>query len=263
MKLISWNVASVRARMGALTKLLTEQNPDVVLVQETKTMDKDFPFFDLQMAGYHSYIAPQKSFNGVAILSKEPLKNVNIVLPHFTQTGDLQARFIEGVLPDGTHLICVYVPNGNPPANNPADVMRLHYKLEWMKALTAHVKGLLDAKIPVILGGDFNVIERDTDVYNPEAYRSNALMVPPVRAAFEELCSLPLICATRLKNPDPHTYSFWDFQMGAWPKNWGMLLDYFFVSKTLGERLESAPIYKDARGWEKTSDHVPILLILK
>lgn len=263
MKLISWNVASIRARMPALTKLLVEQNPDIVLIQETKTMDKDFPFFDLQIAGYNCYIAPQKSFNGVAILSKEPLKNVNIVLPNFTESGEPQARFIEGDLQNGTRIICVYVPNGNPPANNPEDTTRLAYKLDWMKALTAHLDSVLKRGVPVILGGDFNVLALDTDVYNPEAYRNNALMVPSVRAAFKDLSTLPLTNATRVQNPEPHTYSFWDFQMGAWPKNWGMLLDYFFVSETLAKRLESAPIYKDVRGWEKTSDHVPILLILK
>lgn len=263
MELISWNVASIRARMPALTKLLADKNPDIVLLQETKTMDADFPFFDLQIAGYHSYIAPQKSFNGVAILSKTPLKNVNIVLPNFKETGETQARFIEGDLPDGTRLICVYIPNGNPPAKAPEDTSRLAYKLAWMQALTAHINGLLHAGIPVILGGDFNVIERDTDVYNPDAYRTNALMVPEVRTAFEKLSALPLVNATRLKNPEAHTYSFWDFQMGAWHKNWGMLLDFLFVDEKMATRIESAPIYKDVRGWEKTSDHVPISLTLK
>lgn len=263
MKIVSWNVASVRARMPALVKFLQTYQPDVVLLQEIKTMENDFPFFDLKIEGYYAYIAGQKSYNGVAILSKEPLKDIKIVLPGFTEQGESQARFIEGTGADGTHVICVYVPNGNAPQKDPADTSRLTYKLAWIKALTIHINTLLYNKTPLIIGGDFNVIERDTDVYNPEAYRTNALMVPPVRAAFAELTTLSLTNLIRFRHPEPHFYSFWDFQMGAFAKDWGMLLDHLFVSSDLTVRLIDAGVYKEVRGWDKTSDHAPIWCDLK
>lgn len=272
MKIVSWNVASIRARMPALEAFLKNYNPDIVFLQEIKITQDIFPFHDFQEKRYHAVICGQKSYNGVAILSKEPLSNVKTVLPGFTdpcnapKISDLlladptpdQARFIEATLPNGIHLICVYVPNGNPPMKDPNDTSKLTYKLAWMQALNAHVSDLLKQKHSLILGGDFNVIEKDGDVYNPDAYRDNALMVPPVRDQFETLNRLPLTNTVRSYFPEPGTYSFWDFQMGAWAKNWGMLLDHLFISDDLQDRLINAGIYKEVRGWEKTSDHAPI-----
>lgn len=257
MKIISWNVASIRARMSALERVLATYAPDIVLLQETKATEDTFPFFDLKIAGYNAYIAGQKSYNGVAILSKEPLKDVQVTLPDLSEE-PTQARFIEGVLPNGIHIISVYVPNGNPPQNDSADQTRLAYKLKWMEALNQYTAHLIRQNQPLILGGDFNVIERDTDVYKPEAYRTNALMVEPVRTHFAALSGLALTNVIRKFNPQEHTYSFWDFQRGAWYKNNGMLLDYLFVSDNLSERVQNAGIYKEVRGWDKTSDHAPI-----
>ena len=259
-KIISWNVASIRARLPALIKLLNEQNPDIVLLQEIKAEENNFPFFDLKVAGYNSVICGQKSYNGVAILSKEPLKNV--VSELFVEEVP-QARFIEAETPSGDIVISVYVPNGNPPEKDPFDKSRLTYKLKWMQALNTHIKSLLDSGKKVILGGDFNVIERDTDVYNPESYRDNALMLPEVREQYTALLNLSIINAIRFKNSEPHTYSFWDFQMGAWPRNLGMLLDAIFVNEHRKEAIDSAGVYKDVRGWEKTSDHAPVYVVLK
>ena len=259
-KIISWNVASIRARMLALEKLLTKESPDIVCLQEIKAEENNFPFFELKTLGYEAIINGKKSYNGVAILSKEKLTDINIKL----MDEDLpQARFIEAKMSDGTVVISVYVPNGNPPEKDPEDKTRLAYKLKWMHALNEHMKALLSAGHKVILGGDFNVIERDTDVYNPDLFRDNALMLPEVREFYGELTSLPITNVIRLKNPEPNTYSFWDFQMGAWPRNKGILLDALFIDSNRANRVESAGVYKEVRGWDKTSDHAPIYLVLK
>lgn len=258
MKIMSWNVASVRARMETLSKVLTTWTPDIMMLQEIKAVEEQFPFFDFQILGYKAYISGQKAYNGVALLSKEPLDNIITALPGFEEEGDAQARFIEGVTKQGIHIICVYVPNGNPPMKDPFDTSKLHYKLRWMEALTRHIENLLSGGKSVILGGDFNVIERDGDVYNPDAYRDNALMVPPVREKFANLNALSLHNSIRALHPQDGLYSFWDFQMNAWRRNFGMLLDHLFVSQDLKERVTDAGILKEVRGWEKTSDHVPI-----
>ena len=259
MKIVSWNVASVRARMETLTRFLSEYEPDVVLLQEIKATDETFPFFDFQVAGYQSVICGQKSYNGVAILSKIPIKRVQTNLPNLNET-DPQARFIEAVLSDDTHVICVYVPNGNPPANNPSDTSRLDYKLKWMSTLNIYIQSLLKDNKSIILGGDFNVIVKDSDVYNPELYRNNALMIPSVREKFYELSTLPLTNVIRYFHPEEHYYSFWDFMGGAYPRNLGMLLDYLFVSYDIAQGLTDGGVYKEVRGWNKTSDHAPIWL---
>ena len=258
-KIISWNVASIRARLPALQKLLMEEAPDVVLLQEIKAEENSFPFFDLKTWGYNAVICGQKSYNGVAILSKDKSQNItsNFGMPE----DPLQARFLQAEVGDLT-FICVYVPNGNSPEKDPQDTTKLTYKLAWMESLNRHIQSLLDAKRNFVLGGDFNVIELDSDVYNPEVFRTNALMLPEVRERYAQLNRLAVTNAIRLKNPEPHTYSFWDFQMAAWPRNKGMLLDALFVNNELKNHIKDAGILKQVRGWEKTSDHAPIYLIL-
>lgn len=262
-KIISWNVASVRARWETLKNLLRQETPDIVLLQEIKATNDTFPFMDCQIEGYHAIISGQKGFNGVAILSKNPLKNVITQLPNLSQEDCEQARFIQAETTNGTLLICVYVPNGNPPEKNLADTSRLAYKHRWMTTLTKHILKLTQERKTFILGGDFNVIERDEDVYNPEIYRTNALILPSVRKDFADLTKLPIDNLIRRFNPNPYTYSFWDFQRGAWHKNNGMLLDYLFISQNLSHKVESACIYKNVRGWPKTSDHAPIGCLIK
>lgn len=259
-KIISWNVASLRARMPALKRLLEEERPDVVCVQETKATEETFPAFELQLAGYKAALAGQKSYNGVAILARQPLTDVIARLPTLDES-EPQARFIQATLPDGCVVISVYVPNGNPPERDPADTSRLNYKLKWLDALARHMDSLLQSDKKIILCGDFNVIVRDTDVYNPQAFEGNALMLPAVRAAFAKITALPLVNALREKHPEEHLYSFWDFQMGAWQRNWGILLDYIFTSSATG--IADCRVLKDVRGWDKTSDHAPVMLIEK
>ena len=261
-QIISWNVASVRSRMPVLSKFLQENQPDIVFLQEIKATEENFPFLDFKALGYEAVISGQKAYNGVAILSKIPLKDVMRELPHLPLTDSPQARFIQGRLPDGTILVSVYVPNGTAPMNDPTDTSRLEYKLKWMQVFTDYIDALIQSGKQVLIGGDFNVIERDTDVYNPEVFRDSSLMVPPVREAFEKFSKLALINLVRQFNPDPNTYSFWDFQGGAWPRNHGILLDFFFATKELADMVKSASIYREVRGWEKTSDHAPIGCII-
>ena len=257
-KIISWNVASVRARLPALLKFLEQEQPDIMFLQEIKATDDTFPFFDLQIAGYTSVISGQKGYNGVAILSRQPVRNITDTLPNFTD----QARFLQVETFTGQVLICIYAPNGNPPEKDPTDTTRLTYKLNWFSALKDHLAPLIQSGKSIILGGDFNVIERDTDVYCPDLFRNSALMIPPVRQAFTNLNNLPLHNIIRHFYPDSNTYSFWDFQGGAWPKNNGILLDFFLTDSKTFSCVKSAKIYKEVRGWPQTSDHVPIGMTL-
>jgi len=251
-RIISWNVASVRARIPVLIPFLRTEHPDFIFLQEIKATDDVFPFMDFQIEGYRSIIAGQKGYNGVAILSREPLNNIQDKLEGFED----QARFIQAETERGIVLISVYVPNGNPPEKDPEDTGRFEYKIQWMEALNQHIQSLIRQGKKVVLGGDFNVIERDSDVYNPEVFRGGALLNEKVRAVYGTLEKKGLINPIRQFNPEPQTYSFWDFQGGAWPQNRGILLDAFWV--TADVPVKGAKIYREMRGLKGTSDHVPI-----
>jgi len=251
-RIISWNVASVRARMPVLTDFLRQERPDIVFLQEIKATEETFPFMDFQIEGYRAVISGQKGYNGVAILSNNNLLNVQDKLKGFED----QARFIQAETPEGLVLISVYVPNGNPPEKEPFSTERLDYKLRWMTALNAHIEALVGQGRQVILGGDFNVIERDTDVYDPELFRGGALLCDSVRRVYAELSKKGLKNAIRAFNSEPYTYSFWDFQGGAWSRNNGILLDAMWVTDNI--QVKNARIYKEIRGLSGTSDHVPV-----
>ena len=261
-RIISWNVASVRSRLPVLENFLQKFQPDVMFLQEIKATEDNFPFMDFKRMGYTAIINGQKAYNGVAFLSKTALTDVVRELPGVPESDPVQARFIQARLPDKTVIICVYVPNGAPPVNDSSDTSRLKFKIEWLNALTDHVQNLLNQGERIILGGDFNVIEYDSDVYNAQSFEGSALIVPEVRQAFEKLNQTGLKNMIRSFNPEAHTYSFWDYQMGAWPRNLGILLDFFFVSPDLVSSVKSAEICRDVRGWTKTSDHAPIAMEL-
>lgn len=255
-KIISWNVASIRARMDTLKALLEHENPDIVFLQEIKVEEDKFPFFELRIIGYESVISGQKSWNGVAVLSKEPITLKSAALPGFED----QARFVEALQADGTHLISVYVPNGQAPASDPTDTSRLEYKLKWLAALKEYLQGVEN----YIIGGDFNVIEQDKDVYNPALFENSVLMIPPVRKAFRELLSLPMENPMRQWHENEQFYTFWDFQSGAWPRNHGIFLDYIFLSSNrFKDKIIRADVLKEYRSCEKPSDHAPIVVELE
>ncbi|MBP5161039.1 MAG: exodeoxyribonuclease III [Alphaproteobacteria bacterium] len=256
--LMSWNVASIRARMGLLSQVLSTQQPDIVLLQEVKTLPEQFPWEQLKDLGYQAVLSGEKAFNGVAILAKEPLTEVKTAFDDMPQT---QARFIQARWHDYT-VVCVYVPNGAPPMNQPEDTSRLAYKLAWFDAFNAYMKTLLAEGRPVILGGDFNVIAQPTDVYNPDVFAGGVLMCDEVLERFDRLQKLPMVNALRCFHKEPHLYSFWDFQGGAWQRNNGILLDAVFVSADVKDRLQDAYLQKELRAAEKPSDHVPLCVKL-
>lgn len=258
----TWNINSVNARLPALLAYLNEKQPDFMLLQEIKCQNDNFPAEEIAKAGYHAIVSGQKSYNGVAILSKEELLNPLYALPEVPQSDTPQARFVQGETKDGLKIISVYVPNGNPPLKDPTSKEKLYYKLAWQDALTAYAKKLLAENASFIIGGDFNVIINDADVYNPEAYRTNALMVPEVRQKMQDLHNLGLVNAFKTFHPEGGNYSFWDYTMKAWQRNMGMLIDDILLSPDLAPRLQESFIDKPMRGIEKASDHVPLWAVL-
>lgn len=258
-KIISWNVASLRARMPLIQQLLEKESPDVLMLQETKIEDDKFPSLDFFELGYRVVTSGQKAWNGVALLSKEPLTSLKRALTGFED----QARFAEGTLSSGLCFMTAYVPNGQAPEKTPHDLTRLHYKLAWMDELVRMMKTKIAQKIPFILGGDFNVIYEDRDVYNAALFEGNALIVPPVREKMKKMFETGALNVLRFFHPEDGFYTFWDFQGGAWPRNRGILLDGFFVSPDLKDKLVSADVLKEYRSLEKPSDHAPIVCVIK
>ncbi len=261
-KIISYNVAGLRARIPLVQRLMDEEAPDFLLLQEIKVTNETLPFSAFKGIPYHLSFIGQKSFNGVAVFSKQAPDEIITALPDLKEEIP-QARFIEARFQNRLSVISVYVPNGNPPEKDPADTTRFNYKLDWMATLTRYIGRLIDEGRSFIIGGDFNVIAQDSDVYNPDAYRQNALMLPPVRQAFQTFAQTGVVNTLRHMTQQEHLYSFWDFQSGAWRKNNGMLLDYIFVSPDLKAEITDCRILKPYRGFDKPSDHVPVCCVLK
>lgn len=250
MKIATWNVNSVKARLPNVLEWLGQANPDVVLLQEIKCQDEGFPALEFESLGWRTAIHGQKSYNGVAILSRRPITELVRGLPE--GDGDDQARYIEATI-DGLRVASLYLPNGNPAPGEKFD-----YKLRWMRRLIRHAKALLDTGRPFVLGGDYNVCPTDLDVYDPPAWRDDALCRPESRALYRELMHLGLTDAFRALHPDePGRYSFWDYQAGAWQRDLGLRIDHLLLSPQAADRLAEAGIDKGPRGREKASDHTP------
>lgn len=253
MKVATWNVNSVKARIEAVLGWLKEAEPDVVGFQEIKCLDEAFPRLEFEALGYNVETFGQKTYNGVAILSKHPIEDVTRGLPGFE---DSQSRYIEAVIaPKGAKPIrfcCLYLPNGNPVASE-----KYPYKLSWMAALQARVESLLPLEEALVVAGDYNVIPAADDVHDPAAWAKDALFLPETRAAYRRLCHLGLTDAIRACNALPGQYTFWDYQAGAWPKNNGIRIDHLLLSSQAADRLAAAGIDRHVRGWDKASDHVP------
>jgi exodeoxyribonuclease III len=258
MRIVTWNVNSVRQRLEHLLAYLKEAEPDALCLQEIKTVDEQFPRLEIESAGYHVETHGQKTFNGVAIISRSRLEDVRRGLPG--DPSDEQARYIEGVLPFGSAAIrvaSIYLPNGNPP-----NTEKYPYKLSWMERLRAHAAGLLVQEEPLVLAGDYNVIPEPHDCHDPAAWAQDALFLQQTRAAFRSLLTLGLTEAVRAVT-DERLYTFWDYQAGAWQRNNGIRIDHLLLSPQAADRLESAVVHKHVRGWEKPSDHVPVMIALK
>ena len=254
MKLATWNVNSIKARLDAARAWLGEAQPDVVCLQETKTTDEAFPADAFESLGYNCAVHGQKTYNGVAILSKRPLEDVTPRLPG--GNGDDHARYIEAVVP-GEHGIVrvasVYAPNGNPIGTD-----KFKYKLGWLERLAQHAQELLALEEPLALMGDFNVIPDDDDCYDPRAWEMDALFQPESRAAFRRVECLGFTDAFRACHAETQQYTFWDYQAGAWQKDHGIRIDHILLSPQAGDRLSGCGIDKHVRGREKPSDHVPV-----
>lgn len=253
MKLASFNINGIKARMEALTAWLQEAAPDVVVLQEIKSVDENFPRTHFESMGYRVETHGQKAFNGVAILSKLPLTDIRRGLPG--DDTDEQARWIEAVV-DGPRPIRVcglYLPNGNP-VPGPKYV----YKLAWMARMELRVRDLLAAEEAFVCLGDYNVIPQAIDAARPENWTTDALFLPQSRDALRRMENLGLTEGIRTRLPGAGVYTFWDFQAGAWERNNGIRIDHVMLSPQAADRLESAGIDKAARGGDKPSDHVPV-----
>ena len=254
MKIATFNINGIKARTEALPRWLDDAQPDVVLLQEIKSVDEAFPREPLEDLGYNVETHGQKGFNGVAILSKRPLEDVTRGLPG--DDSDEQARWIEATISgdEAAVRVCgLYLPNGNPAPGPKYD-----YKLAWMERLHARAQDLLASEEIALMAGDYNVIPQEEDVHNPEAWTEDALYLPETRAAWRRLLSLGFTEAFRALNAAPLNYTFWDYQAGAWQKNNGIRIDHFLLTPQAADRLRACEIDKAPRGKEKPSDHTPI-----
>ena len=250
LKIATWNVNSVKARLGNVLDWLGAFAPDVVLLQETKTVDAGFPATEIEALGYNLALHGQKSYNGVAILSKRPIEAVRRGLPGDDE--DAQARYIEAEI-SGVRVASIYLPNGNP-----VDSEKFPYKLAWMDRLYDHAARLLEAEEAVVLGGDYNIVPADGDVYDPEAWRDDALCRPDSRARFRAMLNLGYTEAFRALHSEIGVYSFWDYQRGRWHRDEGLRIDHLLLSPHAADRLEACEIDSAPRARPKASDHTPV-----
>lgn len=255
MKLATYNVNSINARLPIVLRWLDECRPDVVCLQELKAIQENFPEEALKNAGYESIWHGQKSWNGVAILSRigQPTE-ICRALPGDSE--DTHSRYIEATINE-IMVGCLYLPNGNP-----APGPKFDYKLRWLDRLIAHGQSLLEQGAPVILTGDFNVIPTELDVYKPERWLDDALFRPETRDAFRRLIAQGWTDALRTLHPDETLYTFWDYFRNAFGRNAGLRIDHFLLSPTVVPRLRAAGVDRHVRGWEKTSDHAPVWIEL-
>jgi len=253
MKITSWNVNSVRARIINIINYLKISKPDILMMQEIKTEDKNFPYDNFSSLDYESHVFGQKSYNGVAIISKSKLENIRIDL---IKDKLKQSRIISAEIKynkKNIQLINIYIPNGNP-----VDTEKYSYKKEWLDTLIKNLKTLSKKNENIILGGDFNIIPSAEDVYNVKSFEDDALYRLEIRKKLREMINLGFHDVFRHINNDKEGYTFWNYMRGAWEKNNGMRIDHFLVSNSLLSNVKNIKINKDPRGKEKPSDHTPI-----
>lgn len=257
MRLATWNVNSVNARLETVVRWFEEARPDVACLQEIKCVDEKFPAEAFERLGYNVEVLGQKTYNGVALLSRTPLEDVRRGLPG--DEADEQARYIEALVsgPRPVRVGGLYLPNGNP-----VNTEKFDYKLAWMGRLHRHAQDLLALEEPLALMGDYNVIPEPRDAENPEKWADDALFQPRSREAFRALKWLGLSDAYLQADGAAGAYTFWDYQAGAWPRNHGIRIDHALLSPQAADRLRGCEIHRDVRGWDKPSDHVPLVIDL-
>jgi len=258
MRIASWNVNSINARLETVVAWFKEAAPDVACLQEIKCVDEAFPREAFESLGYNVQVHGQKSYNGVALLSKTPLEDVRRGLPG--DDGDDHARYLEAVVsgPRPVRVASIYLPNGNPIGTE-----KFAYKLGWMDRLHRHAQSLLAFEEPLALLGDYNVIPEAQDCDDPPAWMGDALFQPESRAAWRSLKWLGLTDAYLQADGRPNVYTFWDYQAGAWRRDHGIRIDHALLSPQAADRLRGFEIHKDVRSWDKPSDHVPIVAELE
>jgi exodeoxyribonuclease III len=254
MRIATWNVNSIRQRLDSLTAWLAERQPDIVCLQEIKCTEDAFPRAPLEALGYNVAVHGQKTFNGVALLSKLPFDEVSPGL--LGDENDAQARFLEVLVSTKqgvVRVVSLYLPNGNPAPGEKYD-----YKLKWMDRFIAFSRERLKLEEPLVLAGDYNVIPETRDASRPQAWVKDALFLPPTREKYRALIHLGFIDALRAVSDAGDLYTFWDYQAGAYQKNNGIRIDHLLLSPQAADRLEDAGIDRHVRGWDKPSDHVPV-----
>ena len=253
----SWNVNSVRARIDNIKSYLLKYKPDILMMQEIKTEDVNFPYDDFAAMDYESHVFGQKSYNGVAIISKGKLKNIktNLIKDKLKQSRIISAEL--EYKKKNIQLINIYTPNGNP-----VDTDKYKYKKQWLDDLIKQLKSLSKKNSNIILAGDFNIIPAPEDVYNPKSFEDDALFRLEIRKKLREMINLGFSDVYRHFNETKEGYTFWDYMRGAWQKNNGMRIDHFLVSNSLIDQVKGININKDPRSREKPSDHTPIEITL-
>lgn len=256
MKIVTFNINGIKARLPRLLEYLTEQQPDVVCLQELKTSDETFPEADIRAAGYGAVWHGQKSWNGVAVLAKgqDPIERQRGLAG---ETEDDHSRYLETEV-NGVTIASLYLPNGNPQPGPKFD-----YKLRWIDRLAARARELLAEETPVVLAGDYNVIPNDDDTYSVRAMQDDALMQPESRAGFRALLAQGWTDALRTRHPGGGVWTFWDYQAGAWQRDAGFRIDHLLLSPVAADRLIDASVDKAYRGREKASDHAPTWVELR
>ena len=257
MRIATWNVNSVNARLETVLKWFGEANPDVACLQEIKCVDEKFPRDAFESLGYNVAVNGQKTYNGVALLSKSPMEDIRRGLPG--DDADDHARYLEAVIsgPTPVRVATIYLPNGNPIGTE-----KFAYKLAWMARLNAHARELLALEERLVLTGDYNVIPGPEDCENPAAWMGDALFQPESRGAYRALQWLGLTDAYAQADGAPGGYTFWDYQAGAWQRNNGIRIDHALLCAQAADVLTGVTIHRDVRGWEKPSDHVPVVIEL-
>ena len=255
MKIVTYNLNGIRARLPRLIEYLAEQQPDALCLQEIKCADEAFPIEDIRAAGYQAVWHGQKGFNGVAILAKEEPKLRRVGLPG--DPDDTHSRYIEAEV-NGVVVASIYLPNGNPVPGP-----KFEYKLAWIARLQEHARTLLAEELPVVLAGDYNVIPTDEDVFSVQAMARDALMQPESRAAYRTLVHQGWTDGIRARFPEGAIYTFWDYTAGAWQRDAGFRIDHLLLSPMAADRLLDAGVDKEYRGREKASDHAPTWVALE
>ena len=254
-KIVSWNVNSIRVRLDHLNTLIKEIKPDIIMLQETKSTKEDFPYENIKSKGYEINYVGQKSYNGVAILSKLPVELKNSALPKNDK--DDQARFLEVKVLDNNpfDIASIYLPNGNP-----IDTDKFSYKLDWMKKLKSYIEKKIEKHETFIFGGDFNIIPNHQDAVNIDKWKNDALHHPKSIEVFRKIINLGMTDVFRVFNSKPYEFTYWDYSRGAWEKDNGLRIDHFLASPRAVDRLHDCQIEKKFRALERPSDHVPIWL---